>query len=105
MGLFDFLLPKSLLDDIRQIKLDNNRILMNQQEATAKLTEISAKLTKVGSETTTLLKNVEDLKKALADAQAAGGTITPELEAAINSVAAQATTVDELVPDAPAPEA
>lgn len=80
-------------------KLDT--IIMTQQEATQKLTDISAELVKVGTETATLVTNVADLKKALADAQAAGGTITPELEAAINGVAAQAQTVDDLVPDAP----
>lgn len=75
---------------------------MTQQEATEKLNTISTQLTKVGGETTTLLTNVADLKKALEDAQNAGGAITPELEAAISAVAAQAKTVDDLVPDAPA---
>lgn len=106
MGLFDFILPKSLTNDIRFIKsnLDFinqklNTILMNDQEAIAKLTEVSNKLTKVGGETTTLLANVKDLKKALADAQAGDGTVTAALEEAINKVASQAQTVDELVPD------
>ncbi len=85
-----------LLQTINQ-KLD--KIIMTQTEAVTALTGINTELVKVGTETATLVTNVADLTKALADAQAAGGNVTPELEAAINAVAAQTKTVDDLVPD------
>lgn len=74
-------------------------ILMTSQEAVTALTGVNTELVKVGAETSTLVQNVADLTKALADAQASGGNVTPELEAAINAVAAQTKTVDDLVPD------
>lgn len=76
--------------------------MATQQEAAAALLEIKNKLAKVATETTTLLQKIEDLKNAAANA----GNVGPELQSAIDAVAAQASAVDELVPDAtpePAP--
>jgi hypothetical protein len=47
-------------------------------------TSVNTELQKVGTESAANVKAVADLTQALADAQAAGGTVTPELEAAIN---------------------
>lgn len=74
------------------------KLIMTQQEAVTALTGVNTELVKVGSETSVLVQNVADLTKALADAKA-NGTVSPELEAAINTVAAQTKTVDDLVPD------
>lgn len=74
------------------------QIIMTQTEAVTALNGVNTELVKVGTETSTLVKNVSDLTQALADAKA-NGDVSPELEAAINTVAAQTKTVDDLVPD------
>lgn len=84
------------------------RIAMNSQEAVDKVNELSGKLDtanaalatanvtldKVKAESTASVAAIEALKQALADAQAAGGKITPELEAAINAASNKAAAVD-----------
>jgi hypothetical protein len=77
---------------------------MSQQEATAALTKTNETLVKISNETDALLREIEKLNKALADAIAAGNTITPELQAAIEAVDTRANAIDELVPDVPQPE-
>ena len=78
---------------------------MTQAEATAALTATNEVLVKVSNETDSLLREIETLKQELANAGGAGGTITPELEAAINAVGTRATAIDQLVADVPQPEA
>lgn len=68
---------------------------MKQSEAAEKLTSINTVLVKIGTETQTLLDKVT----ALQDAAANADNISPELQAAIEAVATQATKVDDLVPD------
>ncbi len=77
---------------------------MTQQQATEALTRTNETLVKVSNETDALLTEIEALKAALAAAGGPGGTITPELEAAINAVDARAHAIDELVADVPQPE-
>jgi hypothetical protein len=77
---------------------------MTQAEATAALTKTNETLVKVSNETDSLLKEIEKLKAELAAAGGAGGTITPELEAAINAVDTRAQAIDQLVADVPQPE-
>lgn len=84
----------------QQTKL-TERIEMNQAEAVAKLNSVNDSLTKIGGETSTLLAKVADLEAAAANA----GEISPELQAAIEAVSAQATKVDDLVPDSTPPTA
>lgn len=84
---------------LQHISEQLKNIIMTQQEAVTALTGVNTELVKVGTETSTLVSNVADLTKALADAKAGDGNVTPELEAAINAVAAQTKTVDDLVPD------
>lgn len=81
--------------ELKQInrKLDN--IMATQAEAAAQLKTISTELVKVGTETQTLLDKVT----ALQDAAANADNVSPELQAAIEAVATQATKVDDLVPD------
>lgn len=78
---------------------------MTQQQATEQLTKTNETLVKVSNETDALLREIETLKKALEDAGGPGGTITPELEAAINAVDQRAQAIDQLVADVPQPEA
>ena len=77
---------------------------MTQAQAVAKLTETNEVLVKVSNETDALLRDIEALKKALADAGGPGGTITPELEAAITAVDTRAHAIDDLVADVAQPE-
>ena len=77
---------------------------MTQQEATDALIKTNEVLVKVSNETDALLREIERLKKALEDAGGPGGTITPELEAAVNATYVRAKSIDELVEDVPQPE-
>jgi hypothetical protein len=77
---------------------------MTQTEATAALTKTNETLVKVSNETDALLREIERLNKALADAGGAGSPITPELEAAIHAVDTRAHAIDELVQDVAQPE-
>jgi hypothetical protein len=77
---------------------------MTQAEATAALTKTNETLVKVSNETDALLREIEKLKQALADAGGPGSPITPELEAAISAVDTRAHAIDDLVADVPQPE-
>jgi ABC-type transporter Mla subunit MlaD len=77
---------------------------MTSEEAVAKLNATNETLVKVSNETDSLLREIETLKQELANAGGAGGTITPELEAAINAVDTRAQSIDALVEDVPQPE-
>jgi len=71
------------------------KIMATQQELAAQVTAANGKLTKIGAETGTLLAKIEELKQAIANAP----TVTPELQAAVDALSAQAQIVDDLVPD------
>lgn len=77
---------------------------MTNQEALDLVTKTNETLVKVSNETDSLLREIETLKKALADAGGPGGTITPELAAAIQAVDTRANSIDALVEDVPQPE-
>jgi ABC-type transporter Mla subunit MlaD len=77
---------------------------MTQAEATAALTKTNETLVKISNETDALLREIETLKQALADAGGPGGTITEELAAAVSAVGTRADAIDALVPDVPQPE-
>lgn len=77
---------------------------MTNEEAIAKVNSTNATLVKVSNETDSLLREIEKLKQELANAGGAGGTITPELEAAIVAVDTRAQSIDALVTDVPQPE-
>lgn len=74
-----------------------DRIMATQAELAADLQTVTAQVAKIGTETSTLLQKVADLEAALA----AGGVTTPEVDAAMAALKAQAAVVDDLVPDAP----
>lgn len=74
---------------------------LTQAEATAALTATNETLAKVSTETDALLKEITRLTEALENA---GGSVTPELEAAIAAVDTRAKAIDELVADVPPAE-
>ena len=73
-----------------------DKIMATQAELATQLNTIKTQLVKVGTETTTLLTKIEELKQVVLNQP-----VTPELQAAVDAVAAQAKVVDDLVPDAP----
>ena len=72
------------------------KIMTTQAELATEMAAVQAQLVKIGEETSSLLLNIIELT-ALVEA---GGNITPELQAAVDAVKAQAQVVDDLVPDA-----
>lgn len=73
--------------------------MATQAEAAAQLQTVVANLDKVSGETQALKTEVQALK----DAATANGEVSPELQTAIDAVAARVAAIDALVPDAPAP--
>lgn len=77
---------------------------MTDAEAKAIVDKTNATLVKVSNETDSLLREIQTLTTELANAGGPGGTITPELAAAIQAVDTRASAIDELVPDVTQPE-
>ena len=75
---------------------------LTNEEAVAALTATNETLVKVSNETDALLREITRLNEALANQPA--GSVSPELEAAINAVDTRAKAIDELVADVPQPE-
>lgn len=75
-------------------------VMTTQNELVTQITALTATVAKIGTETTFLKESVAALQTQLAEAGGAGGTITPELQAAVEALAAQIQVVDALVPDA-----
>lgn len=77
---------------------------MTNEQALALVNSTNETLVKVSNETDALLREIQKLNDALAAAGGAGGTITPELEAAITAVDTRAKSIDSLVADVQQPE-
>lgn len=75
-------------------------IMSAQAQLAADILAVADKVAKVGNETRTLIAKVADLEAALA----AAGDVSPEVTEAMTALHAQVAVVDELVPDAPAPQ-
>lgn len=71
------------------------QIIMTQTEMAEKLDGVTTKLVKVGEESKKTLQAVADLKEQLANQE----NVSPELQASFDRLEAQATVVDDLVPD------
>lgn len=80
-----------------RIEHNQRKIMATQAELAAQLNDLGVELGKIGTETQTLLDKIEELGKIIA----AGGDVTPELQAAFDAVKSQAQAVDDKVPDAP----
>lgn len=74
------------------------QIMETQAELAAKIMTLTDQVSKIGGETSKSLQMI----KALQD-QIAAGAALPELSAAVDKLAAQLQTVDDIVPDAPTP--
>ncbi len=72
------------------------KIMATQTELVAQLTAVNDQLKKIGTETAGLLAKIDELKAVIA-----AGTVSPELQAAVDALTAQAKVVDDLVADAP----
>jgi len=79
-----------------QILLNQEKIVATQAELAVQVTALTDQVGKIGAETRTLLTRVEELLAVIA----AGGEVTPELQAAVDGLKAQVQVVDDLVPDA-----
>lgn len=74
--------------------------MATQEQLAADLNTVTAQVAKIGTETSATLQKVIDLEAVIA----AGGGTTPEVDAAVAALKAQAQLTDDLVPDAaPAP--
>ena len=69
---------------------------MTQQELAVELGTVKTQVAKIGVESATTVQRVTTLEAALA----AGGNVTPEVQAAFDALKAQVQVVDDLVPDA-----
>ena len=78
-----------------------NKIMATQAELAASIAAITAKVTKIGTESTATLAKVQELQDVIDNLPT--GTVTPELQAAVDALAAQVQIVDDLIADAPAP--
>lgn len=72
--------------------------MATQAELVVQVKAATDKLTKIGTETSTLLQKITDLTTIITN-----GPVTPEMQAAVDALTAQAQVVDDLVPDAPTP--
>lgn len=71
--------------------------MADQTELVGQVNALTGKVTKIGTETRTLLTKIDDLTAVIAG----GGSVSPELQAAVDALKAQVDIVDALVPDAP----
>jgi len=83
-------------DAIASINKRLEIIMGTQAELAAQINEVTNTVAKIGVETKSLLTKVTELTDLLA----AGGNTTPEVDAAIAALVAQADVVDGLVADA-----
>lgn len=72
--------------------------MATQSEDAAALQKVATQMDKISTETTALLTLIQQLKDAATNAD----VVSPELQSAIDAVAAKAQAIDDLVPDAPA---
>ncbi len=73
------------------------RIMATQQEVIAQLKTISDQVVKIGVESKATLAKVDELQAIILN----GPPVSPELQAAVDALAAQVKVVDDLVVDAP----
>jgi hypothetical protein len=70
-------------------------IMLTQSELAVQLTALTTQVQHIGVETDTLKTKITDLETAINN----GGTVSPEVESALNALKAQVQVVDDLVPD------
>ncbi len=77
-----------------------HKIMDTQAQTAAKVQAVTNELVKVGTETRSLLTKIDDLTAII---NTGAVNTSPELQAAVDALTAQAQLVDDLVPDAPPP--
>jgi hypothetical protein len=75
-----------------------------QQQATDALIKTNEKLAQVNAEATNIVAVNKKLQEELTNAGGPGGTITPELAAAIQANGTAVDAIEALLPDTPQPE-
>lgn len=81
---------------LHEVQIALERLLMTQAELTVKVSDLSTSVAKIGAETTKSLQMIADLQTQVAGAD-------PALVAAVDALATQLQSVDDLVPDQPTP--
>lgn len=76
-------------------RMDN--MAQTQAQLAATIDAMNNQLVKIGTESATSVQMIADLKAIIA----AGADVTPELQAAVDRLAAQIQKVDDMVPDVP----
>ena len=105
MGLFDYFRPRMATHNhthfhygneavLKQINKTLKKIMATQEEVAGQLAALTAQVEKVKTE---IQANLD----ALAEAIAAQGNATPEVEAALAALTASVQGADDLNPDAP----
>ena len=80
---------------VKAIRNQLGRMEMTQEELAAELATVKDTVAKIGTETSTLLVKITDLEAVIA----AGGSVSADVQAALDALKAQASIVDNLVPD------
>lgn len=76
------------------------RIMATQAEAAQQVRDLTARINKIGTETASTLEKVNALQLIIDAGN--GGTVSEELQTAINEAVASAKATDDLTPDAQA---
>jgi len=84
-----------ITNSLIHIKRKVHRIMASQEELRIQIETLTTQVVKIQTETQSLLTRIEELL-AIINA----GTVTPELQAAVDALVAQVAIVDGLVPDA-----
>lgn len=96
IGYEDRRLLHTILLELHFIKEQNKRIIMTNEELAQGLADLGTQLAKVNTEITGKLKDLED---AIANAD----NVPDSVVTAFNALKPAVQTLDDLVPDAPAP--
>lgn len=93
-SLFD---RQEVLHKLNALYTQGEKIMASQAELTKQVNDLTTKVNKIGTETAKSL----ELIKTLQDVIANGPPVTPELQAAVDALATQLQTVDDMTPDVP----
>lgn len=85
---------QEMMRKLDALLVQGGRLMATQQEMVVQINGLKDQVAKIGTETSTLITKVNDLLAIIA-----AGPVTPELQAAVDSLKAQVQVVDDLVPD------
>lgn len=81
-------------------KKNQKQTMATQKELQTQVETLTAQVGKIGTETRSLITKIDELTEIINNQ----AEVSPELQAAVDSLQQQVIVVDELVPDAPAPD-